>query len=186
MMPDEAQADAEAYAAEPAHHPSHTMLYHAVMIGLYGLPLVLRCEADGFAAGRHGQQARRTTSAWRLRHGLARAPAGVFGRDPCRDGKPCPALCEHPSRFRACFDRSYDPARHCRVARDRASTASWGGPRRHSHAGAYADHQSADVFPAQDKCAAWQCPPPALQYLSPFDVRQLNGQQLLGRIQKYS
>lgn len=41
MMPDEAQAEAEAYAAEPAHHSSHAMLYHAVMVGLYGLPLVL-------------------------------------------------------------------------------------------------------------------------------------------------
>ena len=41
MMPEEAKAEADAAVAEPAHHSPRPTSYHAVMLGLYGLPLVL-------------------------------------------------------------------------------------------------------------------------------------------------
>jgi Ca2+:H+ antiporter len=41
MMPEEAKAEADAVVAEPAHHSPRPTLYHAVMLGLYGFPLVL-------------------------------------------------------------------------------------------------------------------------------------------------
>jgi Ca2+:H+ antiporter len=41
MAPDEAAHEAEAKAAEPTHHSPSSTLYHATMLGLYGLPLVL-------------------------------------------------------------------------------------------------------------------------------------------------
>jgi Ca2+:H+ antiporter len=41
MAPEEAASEAAAEAAEPAHHSPRSTLYHAMMLGFYGLPLVL-------------------------------------------------------------------------------------------------------------------------------------------------
>jgi Ca2+:H+ antiporter len=41
MMPEEAKAKMDAAVEEPAHHSPRSTLHHAVMLGLYGLPLVL-------------------------------------------------------------------------------------------------------------------------------------------------
>jgi Ca2+:H+ antiporter len=41
MMPDEKAEAATAATAEATHHSSRSTLYHAVMLGLYGLPLVM-------------------------------------------------------------------------------------------------------------------------------------------------
>jgi Ca2+:H+ antiporter len=41
MMPDEKAEAATAATAEAAHHSQHSTPYHATMLGLYGLPLVL-------------------------------------------------------------------------------------------------------------------------------------------------
>jgi Ca2+:H+ antiporter len=41
MAPEEAAADAAAVAAEPAHRDSGSTFFHATMLGLYGLPLVV-------------------------------------------------------------------------------------------------------------------------------------------------
>ena len=41
MMPEEVTAMATAMAAEPGHHSPRSTLYHATMLGCYGLPLVL-------------------------------------------------------------------------------------------------------------------------------------------------
>lgn len=41
MMPEEAKSEADAVVADSAHHSTRPTLYHAMMLGLYGLPLVL-------------------------------------------------------------------------------------------------------------------------------------------------
>jgi len=41
VAPEEVAADAAAAATDPAHHDSSSTLFHAVMLGAYGLPLVV-------------------------------------------------------------------------------------------------------------------------------------------------